>query len=59
MKHFIPTNRIASAGANLENSGQVKPKKVVGWELQRKVPADVAMNIARERRERAARGLHT
>jgi hypothetical protein len=58
MKHFIPTNRIPSAHAAVENSGQViKVKKNTGW--GRRVSAQVAINIAAEAHARALRGLHS
>lgn len=59
MNHFTPRNRIPSAHAAVENSGQVKPSKRNGWEMQKRLPAQVAINIANERRAREARGLHS
>jgi hypothetical protein len=59
MKHFIPTNRLPSAHAKVEDSGQIKPTKRNGWESQKNLPTQVALNIDNERRARAARGLHT
>ena len=41
MKNFIPTSKITSAGALLENAGIVKPVPRVRWEMSRTVPAHV------------------
>lgn len=56
-KTFIPTNRIPSAHAAVENSGRVKVTKRAGWEMQRRVPGDVMASILNERRARALKGL--
>lgn len=59
MKYFTPTNRIPSAHAAVENSGRVKPTKRGRWEMQRRIPPQVAMNLAAEAHARALKGLHS
>lgn len=50
-------NSCRSAHAIVEIAATVKNKKAIGWQLQRNVPTQVALNIAREVRARAAKGI--
>ena len=57
MKNFTPTNKIPSAMASIERAGAVKVQKRVGWEMQRRVPAEVMQSILATRRAKALKGL--
>ena len=41
MKNFIPSSKITSAGAMVENAGVIKPVARVRWEMSREVPEHV------------------
>lgn len=58
MKNIIAPNAhsLRSAHQIFEDAGAAKQKKSVGWEMRRRVPVQVALNLEAFKRERATKG---